>query len=69
MKIFENLFGKAGANIADGFVSIGSCVIAGEKEGTVNRRTFTFAVVGAEDYQIKRVTYSRKVIFLDLSLC
>ncbi len=36
MEFFENGFGEAGADVADGFVGVGCGVVAGEEEGAVD---------------------------------
>lgn len=52
VEVFEDLFGEAGADVADGFVSVVVWVVAGEQEGAVDGGSFTFAVVGAEDDEV-----------------
>ena len=56
-------FGEAGADVADGFVGVGSGVVAGEDE---DGGAFAFAVVGAEDDEVEGVAYAGEVVFLDL---
>lgn len=59
-------FGEAGADVADGFVGVGSGVVAGEEEGAEDGGAFAFAVVGAEDDEVEGVAYAGEVVFLDL---
>ena len=47
VQLFEDCFREAGADVADGFVSVRPKVVAGEEEGTVDGGAFSFTVVGS----------------------
>ena len=66
MEIAEHFFGETSANVTDCLVGFRVGVVAGEKEGTINGSALSFAVVGAEDDEVKGVAYACKVIFFDL---
>ena len=68
VELFEDLFGEAGADVADGFVGVGGSVVAGEEEGAVDRGAFAFAEVGAEDDEVEGVAYAGEVVFFDLRM-
>lgn len=66
MKVAEYLFREASTNVTDCFVGLGFGVVAGQKESTIHRCTFAFAVVGAENDKVEGVSDACKVIFFDL---
>ena len=63
---FEDFVGKAGADFTDCLVFLGGGVVAGEEVGAVDVCSFSTAVEGAYDDKIETITYSRKVVFLNL---
>lgn len=58
VEVLEDLLGESGADVADRFVRIGEGVVAGEKEGAVDRCTLALAVVRSQNDEIKRVAYA-----------
>lgn len=55
VEVFEEGFGEAGADVADCFVGLAGGVVAGEEEGAVDRGSFAFAEVGAENDEVEGV--------------
>ena len=66
VQFFEDGFAESGADVADRFVGFGAWVEACEEEGSVDGGSFAFAVIGAEDDEVKGVAYAGEVIFFDL---
>lgn len=66
MELFETRFGKASADVADGLVLFSIGVIGGEKEGAVDRGSFTTTVVCTKNNKVEGVTNSSEIVFLDL---
>ena len=69
VELFEDGVRETGAYVADGLKGLGGGVVAGEKEGAVDGRTFASAVVGTKDDQIEGVTNTGEIVFLDLHCC
>jgi hypothetical protein len=49
VQFFENCFGEAGPDVANGFVGLLGGVVGGEEEGAVYGCSLSLSVVGAED--------------------
>jgi len=62
----KSFVAEASANLAYGLILFSVCVEACQKESSVHIRTLAFAIVSTHDDQVKGVTNTSKVVFLNL---
>ena len=64
VKVFEDGFGKACADVADSLKGFGGWIVAGEEESAVDGGAFAFAVVRTQHDEVEGVADAGKVVLL-----
>ena len=62
----KRLVAEAGADLTNGLILLRVGVVTSEQERAVDVCTLALAIVSADDHEIERVAYTRKVVLLEL---
>ena len=64
----QHLLTETRADLTDGLISFGFCVVTRQEEGAVDICAFTLPVVSSNDNEIQRVTNPSEIILFHLSI-